>query len=167
MDSRRVEETSEEIQSRRARTAGRWETVVTVGVAGGLMFSTLHYLAYLFRFTSVSPALWVEWGMGKPFGRTPAGLLLSMAIWTLLSVVVALLYDRAVGRRIHPVGGGVGLGLLLWALVFLGGPMLGLVPGLAQLDIDTLSTELALFLVYGLFVGHSLSGRFRAERTVS
>jgi len=45
--------------------------------------------------------------------------------------------------------------------------MLGFVPDVRQLDIDTLSTELALFLVYGLFVGHSLSDRFRAERTAS
>jgi len=166
-DRRRLGMPAEQQEDQRVRAEGRWGTAVTGGIAGGLFFSTLHYLAYLLRFTSVSPALWIEWGMGKPFGRTAAGLLLSIAVWTVLSVAVAVLYDRVAGERLNPNGGGVTLGVVLWVLLFIGGPMLGFVPDVRQLDIDTLSTELALFLVYGLFVGHSLSDRFRAERTAS
>lgn len=131
--------------------------VAVIGFFGGLFWSLLGYVAYVFKFTELSPNLvltpWV-------FGNWKNGVLgnfIGIFIIALLSIGAAYLYSFTL-KKINKMWPGILLGLLLWALVFyVLNPVFPGLKSVAELDRNTIITTICLYLLYGVFVGYSIS----------
>ncbi len=131
--------------------------VVLIGLFGGLFWSLLWYGAFYFNFTRVGPALiLMPWSLGE-WKDTVLGQWVGILVIAILSIGVAFVYKLCF-QKLKSMWIGAGYGLLLWILVFY--ILNPLFPGLKQvhhLDSNTIVTSLCLFVLYGLFIGYSIS----------
>ena len=131
--------------------------VVLIGLFGGLFWSLLSYLAYLFKFTEISPNLILQpWAAGDWKDRV-LGQFIGIFIIGLISIGVAFLY-YGVLRKFRNMWVGLLFGLVLWAIVFY--VLNPIFPGLKtvnQLERNTIITTICFYILYGVFVGYSIS----------
>lgn len=139
-------------------------TVALIGFFGGLIWSILGYLAFYFNFTRVGPALaLMPWALGD-WKNGWLGQLVGIGVIAVLSIAAAFLY-RLVFAKINKTWPGLLFGLVLWLMVFgLFNPMFPGLKPLTQLDLNTIITNICLYLLYGLFIGYSVSYEYH-ERT--
>ena len=131
--------------------------VVLTGLIGGIALSSLGYLAYIFNFTSIPPRVILEpWALGS-WKKEWLGTVISILLIGALSIVAAIVYFAAL-RKINNMWMGIIYGLILFLLVFF--VLNPLFPGIEpfrKMDLNTLVTSICLYIVYGLFVGYTIS----------
>ncbi len=135
-------------------------TVASIGFFGGLIWSFIGYLAFFFNFVRVGPALvLMPWALGD-WKNGPIGQLVGIAVIAVLSIGVAFLY-RYLLARFNSIWPGLFFGVGLWFIVFyfLNPIFPGLKP-LANLDMNTIITSACLYILYGVFIGYSISYEF-------
>lgn len=134
------------------------------GFVGGLLWSAFGSLAYYFNFSSVSPGSFVlrsfiqaEWT------NNWLGELISISIIGLLSVLIALAYYGLL-KKYEGLIPPLLFGGALWFIVFfLLQPIFEAVPQLSQMDGNTIATTGCLYILYGAFVGYSISYEYNDE----
>lgn len=128
------------------------------GFVGGFLFSLLGTIVYYFNFVEVSPkAMLLRSWLRVPWTDRWPGDVLSWFIAGALSSIAAFVYF-AVLRKIGSMWAGVAYGAVLWAAVFfLAVPLLHNIPSIGELSIDSIVTSLSLYVLYGTFVGFSIS----------
>ncbi|WP_078552912.1 YqhR family membrane protein [Bacillus alkalicellulosilyticus] len=134
--------------------------VATIGFVGGVFWSLIGYLAFFFNFMRVGPALvLMPWALGD-WKNGYIGQIVGIFVLGLLSILAAFLY-KIVLRKFDNIWAGMFFGGALWFLVFyfLNPLFHGLKP-LTQLDINTIITSLSLYILYGVFIGYSISYEF-------
>lgn len=131
--------------------------VVSTGFIGGAGLSFIGYLFYLFHFSEVSPNMLLQPIVLGDWKNRMFGTFISIILIGILAIGAALLY-YAILRRIKGMWAGLIFGIVLWLIVFfLFNPMF---PGLAsinELKSETLISSFCLYLLFGLFVGYSIS----------
>ncbi|MFN7251160.1 MAG: YqhR family membrane protein [Anaerobacillus sp.] len=132
-------------------------TVTSIGFFGGLIWSFVGYLAFFFNFIRVGPALvLMPWALGD-WKNGYIGQLIGIAVIGVLSIGVAFLY-RFILARFNSIWPGVAFGLGLWLLVFfLLNPIFPDLKPLFKLDLNTIVTSLCIYILYGVFIGYSIS----------
>lgn len=133
------------------------------GFVSGIFWSLVGYLAYFFHFTELSPnMILLPWNIGDwKYGKT--GNYLVIFLIGLLSIVTALLY-YALFRKIKSMWAGVGYGVALWVLIFyVLNPLLPSLRSVSELERNTIITTICLYILYGLFIGYSIS--FEAQES--
>jgi len=130
---------------------------ILIGFVGGAMWSLLGFICYELNFCDYGPALilapfpsydWKE-SVGKQF--------LGILMISIISILVAFVYRLSLGR-IKNMWVSIGFGLVLWGLVFyVFQPWIPHVKPIAELGKNTITTTLCLYVLYGLFVGYSIS----------
>jgi hypothetical protein len=131
--------------------------VVLVGFWGGIIWGIFGFFAYYLNFTKVGPGLILApWALGA-WKKGLYGQLIGILTIALISIVIAFLYKWTLGK-IRFMWIAVGFGLALWVIVFyVFQPWIpGLLPVL-KIGKDTISTTLSLYILYGLFIGYSIS----------
>ncbi|MCD8502264.1 MAG: YqhR family membrane protein [Bacillaceae bacterium] len=144
-------------QNKREEPQSFHVTVAIIGFFGGLIWSFVGYIAFFFNFIRVGPALaLMPWALGD-WKNGYIGQLVGIAAIAIISILVAFLY-RLIFARYNSIWPGIGFGIALWFTVFyiLNPIFPGLKP-LAQLDFNTIITGLCLYVLYGLFIGYSIS----------
>lgn len=144
-------------QNKRERPMALWMKAAITGFVGGVFWSLLGYLAYFFHFTELSPnMLLLSWDIGDwKHGKT--GNYIAIFLIGVLSIAVALLYYVLL-RKQKSMWVGVGYGLVLWVLVFyVVNPMLPSLRPVTELERNTIITTICLYVLYGLFIGYSIS----------
>ena len=131
--------------------------VIVIGLCGGLIWSLLGYLAYTFSFTELSPNLVLEpWALGD-WKNDTLGNYIGIVIISLLSTLVALFYF-AVLKNFKSIWAAIMFGLALWAIVFyLLNPIFPGLKSVADLERNTVITTICLYILYGVFIGYSIS----------
>ncbi|WP_347834107.1 YqhR family membrane protein [Gracilibacillus sp. JCM 18860] len=132
--------------------------VVSIGFFGGLIWSVVASVAAYFHFTSVSPKsfilrswLQIEWT------DQWLGQLISILVVSLLSIGIAFLYYFIL-KKIRGIWIGIGFGVVLWFILFwLFEPIFPNIPTIFNMDSDTIVTTVCLFILYGVFIGYSIS----------
>lgn len=128
------------------------------GFIGGLFWSSLGVFLHLFNFTEISPSSfvlrsWVRAGWTDGW----LGDVVSILIIGGLSVLVALIY-YALLKKNRSILVGLLYGLVLWAIVYyVFQPMFPNIPNVTELDRNTIVTTICLFILYGIFIGYSIS----------
>jgi hypothetical protein len=132
-------------------------TVTSIGFFGGLIWSFVGYLAFFFNFIRVGPALvLMPWALGD-WKNGYIGQLIGIAVIGVLSIGVAFLY-RFILARFNSIWPGVAFGFGLWLLVFfLLNPIFPGLKPLFKLDLNTIVTSLCIYILYGVFIGYSIS----------
>ncbi|VEF47823.1 integral inner membrane protein [Bacillus freudenreichii] len=127
-------------------------TGFVAGVAGSLMGYLVHYL----NFTEISPGIILApWSGG--WKGSWAGILLAALLYGMVSIVTALLYYGTLKKR-KSFWWGTAYGVVLFLIVFL--VLFPLFPGtksLLKYDINSILTGLSAFILYGVFIGYSIS----------
>nr|WP_096188457.1 YqhR family membrane protein [Evansella halocellulosilytica] len=156
---------TEQEQQKNELTISFHATVALIGLFGGFIWSVIGYISFYLNFTRVGPALaLMPWALGD-WKNGWLGQLIGIVFISLLSIAVAFLY-RMIFAKVNHWWPGVVFGFVLWAVVF--GVLQPIFPGLKplpSLDLNTIITNICLYVVYGLFIGYSISYEYH-ERTV-
>ena len=131
--------------------------VVITGFFGGVFWSYIGYCAYFFNFTDISPNMILSpWAVGE-WKDSRLGNYISIFIIGLLSILIALVY-YAVLRKMQSVWVGIIFGGALWALLFyVLNPIFPDLQTVGQLSRNTIITTVCLYVLYGVFIGYSIS----------
>lgn len=131
--------------------------VMLTGFIGGLIWSSIAYLCYYFSFTKLEPNIIFEpWAVGDWRERW-IGIILSILAYGIISIGVALVYYGAL-RKFKSMWVGAGYGIVLFFTVFLLlRPLFPSIKSFAAIDYHTLITSLCIYILYGVFIGYSIS----------
>ncbi|MFB1050389.1 YqhR family membrane protein [Paraliobacillus sp. JSM ZJ581] len=145
-------------QNKREQPVSIISRTLTTGFFGGLFWSFIAWMASYFHFTTVSPATFVirAW-LDADWTNTWLADVLSILTISVISILVALVYYILL-RKTRGLLPSILFGLLLWGVVFYALlPIFPNIKPLSQLDSDTIVTTICLFLLYGIFIGYSIS----------
>ncbi|QED48595.1 YqhR family membrane protein [Cytobacillus dafuensis] len=131
--------------------------VILTGLIGGIFWSGLGYLAYIINLTEISPNVLLEpWALGS-WKKGWLGTVISIVMIGVVSIVAALFY-YAVLRRFPSMWVGICYGFILFLLVFI--VLNPIFPGISpfyDLGRNTIITSICIYVLYGVFVGYSIS----------
>jgi len=147
----------QEHQSQNSKETSYMLKTVSIGFVGGVFWSFLNYIAYLFHFTEISPNVILQpWALGE-WKEKAMGNFVSMIILGIISIVVAILYQVTLKNYMR-VWIGMLFGLVLWVLVFyVLNPLFPDIKTVSELDKNTIITSICFYILYGVFVGYSIS----------
>ncbi|RIW31090.1 hypothetical protein D3H55_15905 [Bacillus salacetis] len=131
--------------------------VIATGFTGGILWSGFAYICYMFSFTKIEPNIILEpWAVGN-WKETWLGIVISILAYGLISIGVALIYYAAL-RKLKSmwVGAGYGIALMLAVFVVLN-PLFPGMKGITETDYITLITIACIYILYGVFIGYSIS----------
>lgn len=131
--------------------------VPIIGFIGGFLASLFSYFAFYLNFSRIGPALVLMPFSVGGWKNTYIGQYVSVIIIALISIGVAYIYASLFKKKLR-VWIGALFGLILWIIVFY--ILHPLFPGLKpvhQLDTNTIITSLSVYVVYGVFIGYSIS----------
>lgn len=132
---------------------------VFTGFIGGVLWSTVGVISSLLNLIDISPRAFVvrPWLHSLAWTDHWQGDLLAILIIGLVSIIVAFLY-WLMFRKISSMWVGVIYGVVLWALIFnLYVRWIGSLPLLNELSVHTIVGTICLYILYGLFIGFSIS----------
>lgn len=141
--------------------------VVVIGLFGGIFWSLLSYLTYIFNFTELSPNLILKpWILGDWKNRV-LGQFIGILMIGIISIGVALLY-YALLKKFQSIWVGAAFGIALWLIVFyVFNPIFPDIKTVGELERNTVITTICFYILYGVFIGYSISfeeNEMRAER---
>ena len=131
--------------------------VVVTGFIGGMFWSSIAYLCYFFSFTKIEPNIIFEpWAVGNWVDKW-IGIVLSIVAYGVISIGVALIY-YGVLRKFKSMWVGAGYGIVLYLAFFLIlNPLFPSIKSFTAIDYHTLITTFCLYVLYGVFIGYSIS----------
>ncbi|RKL68759.1 hypothetical protein CR203_01550 [Salipaludibacillus neizhouensis] len=140
-------------------------TVAVIGFVGGALWSLVAYFAYTFKFIPFGPAVILEpWALGD-WKTGTLGQWLGILAIAIISIGVAFLY-RVLLAKFNSIWPGIVFGFVLWLVVFVVlHPLFNTIDPITEMNRNTLTTSISLYVVYGLFIGYSVSYEYH-ERTV-
>lgn len=131
--------------------------VILTGLIVGIVLSGLAYLAYIFNLTSISPRVILDpWALGD-WKKGWLGIVIAIIMIGIFSVVAAVIYYATL-RKINSMWVGIAYGLVLFLLVFFVlNPIFPGIKPFKEMDLDTVITSICFYVIYGLFVGYTIS----------
>ncbi|UQZ46640.1 YqhR family membrane protein [Bacillus sp. PK3-037] len=131
--------------------------VAATGFCGGVLWSIVGYIAYLFHFSEINPNMILQPFVLGEWKKHGLGTIISIIVIGIISIGGAFLYYLLL-KRLKTMWPGMLYGLLLWLLVFfVFNPIFQDVRAVTELKSDTIITTICIYLLYGLFVGYSIS----------
>lgn len=144
-------------QNKTGKPLGSNGRIILIGFFAGFIWSFLGWVSYYLNFTKVGPALILQpWALGN-WKTGLSGQLLGIVINSLVSILVAYAYRYTLGK-VKSIYVGIVFGLALWVIVFyILQPWIPHLPPVTKLSVNSISTLLCLFVLYGMFLGYSIS----------
>ncbi|WP_205825320.1 YqhR family membrane protein [Bacillus sp. RO1] len=144
-------------QNQREEPMGFMTKVIVTGFVGGVFWSIIGYIAYIFSFTEISPNVVLQpWAIGD-WKKGWLGYVISIILLGLFGIGAALIY-AAILKKFQQFWIGIVYGIALWGLVFfLLNPMFPSIKTVKELTLDTNVTNVCLYILFGVFVGYSIS----------
>ncbi|MEH7124485.1 YqhR family membrane protein [Bacillus sp. JJ1532] len=131
--------------------------VILTGLIGGILWSGIGYFVHFINLTEIHPKVILDpWTIGD-WKDSWLGTVISLLIIGVISIVAALIY-YALLRRMPSIWVGVFYGIVLFLLVFF--VLNPIFPGISpfhELKRNTIITSICLYVLYGVFVGYSIS----------
>lgn len=140
-------------------------TVALIGLFGGFIWGIIYFIAYYLNFTDVGPAMILNpWALGE-WKNQLLGQLIGIVAISIISIGVALIY-RFLFAKFKSIVLSLLFGASLWGLLFyLLKPMFPDLKPLTEIGWNTIITTLCIFLLYGLFIGYSISFHYEERQT--
>ncbi|GAA0457984.1 YqhR family membrane protein [Alkalibacillus silvisoli] len=137
------------------------------GFVGAILFGIVGSVAYYLSFTDVSHASFFirsffdgDWTTGW------ISELISVIILGLIGIVPALIY-YLLFKKLRGMYPGLLYGVALWFIVFAFlNPLFSYVPDFFSLDLDTIATTMSQFILYGVFIGYTISYEHHDQRVM-
>lgn len=128
------------------------------GFIGGIIGSICGVLLYYFNFAEVAPRTFElrPW-IAADWTDSWLGDMISVLVAGVLSIVPAFIY-YGLFKRIKSILFAAIFGVALWAIIFyVLHPIFGNVPSVSEMSMSTIISTICLFIVYGTFIGFSIS----------
>lgn len=137
-------------------------TAVT-GFFGGVFWSALGWLAYVFNFTEIRPNMILEhWTVGE-WKTGWLGSIISLILIGLIGILAAFIYYFTL-RKFNNIWVSLAYGIILFLLVFyLLNPLFPMLNPLKELSRNTIITMICLYSLFGVFVGYSISYEYNEQ----
>ncbi|WP_010650842.1 YqhR family membrane protein [Oceanobacillus massiliensis] len=148
---RRNDASSEEKMSLLSRS-------MLTGFIGGLLWSSIGSLMYYFNFSEVAPRSFIlkSW-LNAAWTDRWLGLIITILIAGIISVIAAFIY-YGLFRKINSIWMGSIYGIIMWVIIFyIMQPVFPNIPAFMDLTFNTHISTLCLFILYGTFIGYSIS----------
>ncbi|GAB2693061.1 YqhR family membrane protein [Paenibacillus thermoaerophilus] len=159
-----MSKTPDQARKESGKAVGIWRYAVGIGFFAGLLFGFLKIAEVYFRFTSVPITFLIRPYFTQEFLRSGWGLWFGWGAFTLMSIACSLLYALLLRRTGGPWAG-FAFGLAVWGAVYCFlGPWFGWLNPAAEYDFNTLITDACLFLIWGAFIGYSISFEFTSDK---
>lgn len=132
------------------------------GFIGGLIWSMFGRLMAYFNFTEVGPTSFMlrSW-LDAKWTDDWLGDVIAIVMIGVLSIVVAIVYYGLL-KKMGSMWVGALFGIVLWGIVFFVlQPIFPNIPPLEEFNKNTIICSLCLFLLYGTFIGYSISYDYR------
>ncbi|SDK55508.1 YqhR family membrane protein [Sediminibacillus albus] len=145
-------------QNKQEKAVPFFRKALYTGFVGGVLWSIIGFIAAFLNFTAFTPATFLlrSWLTAAWTDRW-MGELLSILMIGLLSIGTAAVYYFLL-KKVEGIWPSALFGIALWFLVFyLLQPVFPNVPHMTRLDSNTVVTTICLFLLYGTFIGYSIS----------
>lgn len=139
--------------------------VFWIGLFGGLFLSIIGYIANLFHFTDIHLNVILDpWAVGD-WKKEWQGTLISIILFCMLSVGAAYIY-YALMKKFKGILSGIIYGMLIFFLVFfVFNPLFPGIGGIDEISRDTIITSICLYVLYGLFIGYSISYQYEFHQS--
>lgn len=145
------------------RRTNPWTFALYVGFFAGLIWGAVKIVLYYLHFTSVLPGFMVEPLFKHEFMKSGPGVLTGWFFIIVASIAAALLYT-ALFRKIKGPYPGILYGAAWWLVSFVLAGEGGVTRPISEMRPSTLVSELCLFVLWGLFIGFTVSEEFNEER---
>ncbi|WLV23542.1 YqhR family membrane protein [Aciduricibacillus chroicocephali] len=131
---------------------------ILTGFIGGILWTMIGTVLAYFKFMQFAPrAILVNPWLKTGWASRWQGGLLAIFLAGILSIFVALVYF-VLFRKLSSMWIGTIYGLLIWAVVFIIAlPVIRSLPHFGALTKETLVTSACLYILFGVFVGFSIS----------
>lgn len=130
---------------------------VVIGFIGGLLWSSIGYLAYFFHFTKINPNIVLQLLPKGSWQKNWQGITITILLIGIISIGVALIYYGLL-RKVKSMWGGIIFGVVLFFIVIiLLNPLFPAIGPMKKLSMNTIVTTLCLYILYGVFIGYSIS----------
>lgn len=150
--------------SREAKT-NKIKTAIQFGAVAGIFWAAINYVLYFMNFTFISSSVFIQPFIHSSSADKPMTQLMGIGVAALLSILFALAYTFTLSRFYSPwIGIGAG-GALFGIFFYILSPLFHLTEKpIHKIGMNTFATELCLFILYGLFLGFSLSSEFSSKK---
>ncbi|OEH94476.1 YqhR family membrane protein [Bacillus solimangrovi] len=144
-------------QNKREVPMSRAARIASIGFSGGLIWSSVGFITYYFNFVEWNPSFVLEAITTGDWRAGVLGTFIGILFISIISIGVAFVYSFAL-KQVDNVFGGILFGLALWGAVFyLFNPLFPSVKPVSEWDFNSIVTSLCLYILYGVFVGYSIS----------
>lgn len=142
----------------------RMRFALYIGFFAGLIWGGVKIIEFAMRFTEVVPGFLLEPYYKHSYLIKGEGIMLGWFSFILFSLFASILYMLLLSRFSGPWPG-FGYGLAWWCLLYLLiGPVSGMMKPVPQLDVNSFVADLCLFILWGVFIGYSISFEFTDEQ---
>jgi len=142
----------------------RWLYAIYIGFFAGFIWGALKIVEQYFKFTKITIGFLVEPFFRHDFLLTWQGMLIGWGFFALFSIVAAFLYMVTLWKQDGPWWG-IAYGFVWWCVLYLLiGPTTGMVYWMKDQDLNSILSDFCLFLVWGLFIGYSITVEYNDER---
>ncbi len=150
-------------QDQHARPLSLKAVTAITGFFGGIFWGAIGWLFHIFHFTELQPSTILEpWAAGD-WKYSWQGSVISLIFLGLIGIFAAFIYYYTL-KRFQNVWTGILYGVVLFAIVFfLLNPLFPSLNDISKLSVNTIITTLCLYILFGLFVGYSISYEYNEQ----
>ncbi|AMM93822.1 hypothetical protein UP17_16170 [Peribacillus simplex] len=131
--------------------------VLAIGFVGGGVASLIGIIAHYVNFMGFSPKFILTSWSNMAWIDHWLGTVMTILLFGILSVGIAFIY-YSLFKRMKSIFSGIFFGVVCWVLlVFVLKPMFADLPTISKMSSNTIITSVCIFILYGLFVGYSIS----------
>lgn len=138
--------------------------VFWTGLFGGIFWGIMGFFLSFFHLTEIRPNVILEpWLLGN-WKNEWQGTVVSILLFGVLSIGVAFIYYALLKKFSHwLVGAAYGVVLFIIVFFFLHPFFPGIKP-LTELKWSTIISSICIFIVYGIFIGYSISYEYQNKK---
>jgi len=160
-----MEHDDSDLHTQRRHRTNPWAFSANVGFFAGLIWGLVKMFFYAFEFTKVEPAFFAKTWYVEGYLITREGYIVSL-FWIVVGSIAAALIYAALFRKVKGPWLGVAYGLAWWAALYLWlGPATGTTELIWDMDANSFWTDLCVFVLWGVFIGFSISFEFTDEQS--
>lgn len=146
------------------KQTNQWLFALNIGFFAGLIWGIANVLLYYLGFTKVIPAYLAEPIIAHDTITSWKGHLIGLLFFILFSILTSLLYTLLF-RKVKGPWLGIAYGLFWWAMLYVVvGPPLEMIKKLSELDRNSITSGVCLFILWGVFIGYTVALEFTDER---
>jgi|SRR5690625_878348 len=137
------------------------------GFVGGLLLVLFSYLFYIFNFIELSPKAYLLDSWSSRFlVKNWQGVVITYLLGIVMSLLIAIMYVLLF-KKLFSLWLTIIFGTTLWGtVVFLWPVLFNNIPTIHNLSVNTIVSSLGLFILYGTFIGYSISFDYKQFNTI-